>query len=179
MHNVHGALSPVHLADDQPQGAVSRRLIVTVTIVGMFSSGIAIFWCRPSVPNCFSLMTNDAAIGPPLIISLVPISGTIVIHALAMLGIFHFIRRQHLLRRTGVRFWRDVAIVSGATPLAGVAHLVEVFIWAAVFVLCGECSRLAPLFTVPLVSTQPLATVTQSCRGHGKCWGHSRQPAGC
>jgi len=93
-----------------------------------------------------SSRVNDVAIGLPLVISLVTILGTIVIHALALMGIFHFVRRQHLLRRTGVRFWRDVAIVSGATLLAGVAHLVEVFIWAVVFVLCGEFSRLAPAF---------------------------------
>ncbi len=69
---------------------------------------------------------------------------TILIHALALVGIFYFVRREHLLRRTGVRFWRDVAIVSGATLLAGVAHLAEVIIWAFVFVLCGEFSRFAP-----------------------------------
>lgn len=93
-----------------------------------------------------SSRANDVAIGLPLVISLVTLLGTIVIHALALLGILHFIRRQHLLRRTGVRFWRDVAIVSGAILLAGVAHLVDVFIWALVFVLCGEFSRLAPAF---------------------------------
>jgi hypothetical protein len=80
----------------------------------------------------------------PLAISLVTILATIVIHALAVLSIFHFVRRQHLLRRAGVRFWRDLAIVSAATLRAGVAHLVEVFIWAVVFVLCGEFRGLAP-----------------------------------
>jgi len=54
--------------------------------------------------------------------------------------------RQHLLRRIGVRFWRDVSIVSGATLLAGVGHLAPAFIWAMVFVLCGEFSRLARAF---------------------------------
>lgn len=93
-----------------------------------------------------SSRANDVAIGLPLVISVVTILITIVIHALALLGIFHFVRRQHLLRRTGVRFWRDVAIVSGATLLSGVAHLVDVFIWAVLFVLCGEFSRLAPAF---------------------------------
>ena len=88
-----------------------------------------------------SSSASDVAIGLPLAISLLTILVTIVIHALALLGIFHFVRRQHLLRRTGVRFWRDVAIVSGATLLAGVAHLVEVIIWAFVFVICGEFAQ--------------------------------------
>jgi len=81
---------------------------------------------------------QDVAIGLPLTVSAITILVTILIHALALLGIFHFVRRQHLLRRTGVRFWGDLAIVSGATMLAGVAHLVEVIIWAFVFVFCGE-----------------------------------------
>jgi hypothetical protein len=93
-----------------------------------------------------SSRANDVAIGLPLVISLVTILVTIVIHAVALLGIFHFVRRQHLLRRTGVRFWRDVAIVSGATLLAGVAHLVEVIIWASVFVFCGEFAQFGGAF---------------------------------
>lgn len=92
-----------------------------------------------------SSKANDVAIGLPLVISLVTLLGTIVIHALALLGIFHFVRRQHL-RRTRVRFWRNLAVVSGVTLLAGVAHLLDVSIWAVVFVLCGEFSRLAPAF---------------------------------
>ena len=87
---------------------------------------------------------NDVAIGLPMVISIVTILITIVIHALALMGIFHFVRREHLLRRTGVRFWRDVAIVSGATLLTGVAHFLEVIIWAVVFLLCGQFSRFAP-----------------------------------
>ena len=90
---------------------------------------------------------QDVAIGLPLMVSLITILVTIVIHALALLGIFHFVRRQHLLRRTGVRFWTDLAIVSGATLLAGVAHLVEVIIWAVVFLLCGEFSRFARFYS--------------------------------
>ena len=93
-----------------------------------------------------SLRANDVAIGLPLIVSLATILITIVIHALALLGIFHFVHRQHLLRRTGVRFWRDLAIVSGATMLAGVAHLVEVSIWASVFVFCGEFAEFGRAF---------------------------------
>ena len=93
-----------------------------------------------------SSRASDVAIGLPLIVSLVTILVTIAIHALALLGIFHFVRRQHLLRRTGIRFWRDVAIVSGATLLAGVAHFVEVIIWAFVFIFCGEFARFGGAF---------------------------------
>jgi hypothetical protein len=64
----------------------------------------------PGVTVMAAPSAQDVAIGLPLMVSLITILVTIVIHALALLGIFHFVRRQHLLRRTGVRFWRDVAI---------------------------------------------------------------------
>lgn len=93
-----------------------------------------------------SSRANDLAIGLPLIISLVTILGTIVIHAVALLGIIHFVRRQHQLGHTGVGFWRDVGIVASATLLALTAHLVEITIWAFVFVFCGEFAQFAGAF---------------------------------
>ena len=90
--------------------------------------------------------TQDVAIGLPLMVSLITILGTIVIHALAVIVIVHFIRRQHRLGRAGVRFWQDVAIVCTATLLAGAAHLSEISIWALLFVFCGEFARFAAAF---------------------------------
>jgi hypothetical protein len=88
--------------------------------------------------------TQDIGVGLPLAISSATILGTIVIHALALMGIVYFVRRQHRLKRTGSRFWMDVAIVSTATLLTGLAHLVEITMWAVVFMSCGEFSRFAP-----------------------------------
>ena len=85
---------------------------------------------------------QDIAIGLPLVISL----DTIVIHGLALLGILHFIRHQRQLGHTGVGFWRDVGIVASATLLALTAHLVEITIWAFVFVFCGEFAQFAGAF---------------------------------
>lgn len=93
-----------------------------------------------------ALSAQDVAIGLPLVISLVTILSTIVIHALALLGIVHFVRRQHRLGHAGVRFWRDVVIVAGATFLVLMAHLVEIAIWATVFVSCGEFAQFAGAF---------------------------------
>jgi ion channel len=90
--------------------------------------------------------TQDIGIGAPLMVSLITILGTIVIHALAVIVIVHFIRRQHRLGRIGVRFWQDVAIVCTATLLAGAAHLFEISVWALVFVFCGEFARFAGAF---------------------------------
>jgi hypothetical protein len=89
---------------------------------------------------------QDVAIGLPLIVFLATIFGTLLIHALAVIAIVHFIRRQHRLKRIGLRFWQDVTIVCTATLVVGAAHLLEITIWALVFVFCGEFARFAGAF---------------------------------
>jgi hypothetical protein len=69
---------------------------------------------------------------------------TVIIHALFLMPIFHFVRYELRLGRAGVRFWRDVMIVAGVTVVALAAHLIAVATWALVFTLCGEFSQLAP-----------------------------------
>lgn len=71
---------------------------------------------------------------------------TIIIHAVALRTIVHFVRHERRLGRAGVRFWRDVAIVAAATLLALAAHLIEITAWAVVFVLCGEFPDFAAAF---------------------------------
>jgi len=67
---------------------------------------------------------------------------TVVIHALAMMPMIYFVHYELRLGRAGVRFWRDVGIVAGATLVALAAHLIAVVTWALVFTLCGEFSQL-------------------------------------
>ena len=68
---------------------------------------------------------------------------TVIIHALAMMPMIYFVHYELILGRAGVRFWKDLVIVAGATVLALAAHLVAIAIWALVFSLCGEFSQLA------------------------------------
>ena len=89
---------------------------------------------------------DDPATFMPLAIALATTFGTIVIHALAVIAVVHFIRYERKLHRAGVRFWRDVGIVIGVTFLALAAHLIEITAWAVVFVVCGEFSGLAEAF---------------------------------
>ena len=69
---------------------------------------------------------------------------TVIIHALPLIPILHFLRYELRLGRAGVLFWRDVGIVAEVTLVALAAHLVAVATWALVFTLCGEFSQLAP-----------------------------------
>ena len=68
---------------------------------------------------------------------------TVIIQALAMMPMIYFVRYELRLGRAGVRFWKDVAIVAGATLVALAAHLVAIATWALVFSLCGEFSQFA------------------------------------
>lgn len=57
---------------------------------------------------------------------------TVIIHALPLIPILHFLRYELRLGRAGVLFWRDVGIVAGVTLVALAAHLIAVAAWAIV-----------------------------------------------
>jgi hypothetical protein len=68
---------------------------------------------------------------------------TVIIQALALMAIMHFVRQELRHGRAGVRFWWDVGIIVGATLVALAAHLLAITSWALLFSLCGEFSQLA------------------------------------
>jgi hypothetical protein len=74
----------------------------------------------------------------PLAVGVGPIVCTLLIHALAVNVSINFIRLERRLGRAGVSFWIDVAIVTQATLFASVAHLLEIALWAVLFLVCGE-----------------------------------------
>jgi hypothetical protein len=82
----------------------------------------------------------------PLTVGVATTFVTIFIHALALITIVHFVRRERRLGRAGVTFFEDVTIVAGATMLALAAHLIEIAAWALVFELCGEFRGFAAAF---------------------------------
>jgi len=74
----------------------------------------------------------------PLLIGTCVVLCTIIIHGLAVIATVSFVRRENNSGRTGRSFWIDLAIVAQAMFFALVAHLAEVALWAALFVICGE-----------------------------------------
>lgn len=63
---------------------------------------------------------------------------TIVIHAMALSATLNFIRREKKRGREGVSFWGDLAIVARVISFALLAHLMEIALWAVLFMICGE-----------------------------------------
>ena len=86
---------------------------------------------------------DRVAILLPLGVAVTMAFSTVIIQALALMAIMHFVRHERRLGRAGVRFWRDVGIVTGATLVALAAHVVAIATWALVFSVCGEFSQLA------------------------------------
>jgi uncharacterized membrane protein len=56
---------------------------------------------------------------------------TVIIHALALITIVHYVRRERQRGRAGIRFWKDVTIVAATVLVAFAAHSVEIAAWAA------------------------------------------------
>jgi hypothetical protein len=71
---------------------------------------------------------------------------TIIIHALGVAAIIHFIRRERRLGHAGTGFWRDLMIVVVITSLALVAHSIEAAAWAFAFWWYGQFPDLASAF---------------------------------
>ncbi len=74
----------------------------------------------------------------PLLAGTIAITLTIVIHATVLIANLHVVRRERRLGRAGARFWIDLRIVAGAVMLALAAHLIEIGLWAFLFVGFGE-----------------------------------------
>jgi hypothetical protein len=82
--------------------------------------------------------THRVAILIPLAVGASAVLGTIFIHALAVGATVNFVRREKRMGRAGAGFWIDLAIVVLAMSFAFVAHLIEIALWAVLFVICGE-----------------------------------------
>ena len=87
-------------------------------------------------------MTQDhqVAILIPLAVAAGAVACTIIIRALAVIATVNFVRRERRLGRAGARFLIDLSIVALAMFVALVAHLIEIAIWAVLFLLCGQFS---------------------------------------
>src|SRR5256712_13727111 len=90
--------------------------------------------------------THRIAILIPLAVGAGPIATTIIVHGLALSATVIFVRRQRRLGRTDTSFWIDGALVAAAASFALVAHLVEIALWAVLFMICGEFSEFGTAF---------------------------------
>jgi len=74
----------------------------------------------------------------PCAVAAVVIFCTIFIHALPVSVTVDYLRRARRLGRTGKNFWSDFGIIVLVMLATLAAHLIEIALWAEVFVICGE-----------------------------------------
>src|SRR5215469_6625447 len=74
----------------------------------------------------------------PLAVGGIVFTFTVLIHALPLEATVNVVRRQKKLGQSGVGFWSDFVVVARVIAYALVAHLIEIAVWAIVFILCGE-----------------------------------------
>src|SRR5678815_3231059 len=87
--------------------------------------------------------TDRIAIVLPVAVAVTMTFSTVIVQALGLMGIIHFVRFELKLGRAGVQFWRDVGIITAVALVALAAHVVAIATWGLVFSLCGEFSQLA------------------------------------
>jgi hypothetical protein len=84
------------------------------------------------------MQVDQIAIAKPLIVGAGATLCTIFIHALALGATVNLFRRETRLGRAGMRYVIDFTIVVLVMSFAFVAHVIEVAVWARLFVICGE-----------------------------------------
>jgi hypothetical protein len=74
----------------------------------------------------------------PLAVGVITFACTMFVHVLPLGATVTIFRREKRLGQAGASFWSDFAIVASIILIALVAHLIEIALWAAVFMICGE-----------------------------------------
>jgi hypothetical protein len=82
----------------------------------------------------------------PVAVGFAAVICTILIHALPLSATTAFVRREKKLGHLGLSFWKDLVVVMRTILYAFVAHLIEMAVWAVLFVICGEFSDFATAY---------------------------------
>ena len=96
--------------------------------------------------SALPIQTDQVATLRPLAFSIVVVLCTIMIHALALGATVNLVRREQRIGHAGESFGIDLAIVVVAILIAFAAHLIEIAVWAGLFVICGEFTAFATAF---------------------------------
>lgn len=82
----------------------------------------------------------------PLAVGALAAAGTMFTHVLPLRATIELLRYEKKFSRTGRGFFSDVGMVVLVISYALLAHLVEMALWAAVFVICGEFTAFGTAF---------------------------------
>jgi hypothetical protein len=91
-------------------------------------------------------LSNGISLLGPVLVGVGTTFGSILIHGLVVVVIVNQVRRDLERGRVGARFFANLNLVASVTVLALVGHLIEMALWALVFMLCGEFRDFAAAF---------------------------------
>ena len=91
----------------------------------------------------------------PLAVGIITFACTIFVHVLPLGATVTIVRHEKRLGWTGTTFWSNFAIVALVILLALVAHLIEIALWAVLFVICGEFHDFGTAYYHRLSTTRP------------------------
>jgi hypothetical protein len=74
----------------------------------------------------------------PLAIGAIVVALTLAIHSMAVMATVELFRYEKKAGRAGLSMLMDVSIVFRVNGFAFIAHLVEIALWAVLFMICGE-----------------------------------------
>jgi len=74
----------------------------------------------------------------PLAVGASAVVCTIFLHALVVSATVNLVRHERTRSRVGTSVWIHIALVGRVVLFAFVAHLLEIAVWAVLFLLCGE-----------------------------------------
>ena len=92
------------------------------------------------------MTVDNVATLRPLAVGIVVVLCTVMIHALALGATVNLVRREQRIGYVGKRFGIDLAIVVVAILIAFAAHLIEIAVWAGLFLMCGEFTAFGAAF---------------------------------
>jgi hypothetical protein len=81
---------------------------------------------------------DEVAVLLPMVAGSITALCTILIHSVTLGVIIRFFRRERRLGRVGTVVSMNLGIFVLAISFAFVAHLTEIALWAALFMMCGE-----------------------------------------
>ena len=94
-------------------------------------------------PIAAAAVEDRVAIWIPLAVGASALAATILIHTLAVTATITVARKAVRGGHAGTGFWVDVAILAAAIFFTAGAHLLEIGVWAVLFVVSGEFSVFA------------------------------------
>jgi hypothetical protein len=115
----------------------------------------------------------------PLVAGSAAVILTIFIHALPLSVTVALVRREKTLRHLGIRFRKDMTVVMQTISYAFVAHLIEIALWAALFMIYGEFSDFVTAYYHSAVNYTSLGYGDIVMSPTWRCWALWRRQTAC